>query len=177
MSEPSKYPDREGSELPQRLADELRAMHQMSADVSIPASLDQAVLRSARTGIARRIWHRRMLRWTGAAAAAAAALFLAVRVTTTTDPHTVPTSPPARNGPQLALREDLDHSGHVDILDAFYLARQLKAQRALSGAGQRDATRAAAPAQQEWDVTGDGEIDAHDVDAIARAAVRLGGTL
>lgn len=58
-----------------------------------------------------------------------------------------------------ALRkQDLDRSGRVDILDAFFLARQIEKQLEL---------------QNQWDVTGDGTINQKDVDAIASTAVRV----
>jgi hypothetical protein len=47
----------------------------------------------------------------------------------------------------------------VDILDAFTVAR---------------AIRANIVPRPEWDLTGDGKVDRGDVEAIARAAVRLG---
>ena len=56
------------------------------------------------------------------------------------------------------MREDLDHSGRVDILDAFALARRL------ASPGQIDL---------QWDMNGDGVVDERDVDVVARAAVRL----
>ena len=59
----------------------------------------------------------------------------------------------------VALRkQDLDRSGRVDILDAFFLARHIEKQLEL---------------QNQWDVTGDGTIDQKDVDAIASTAVRV----
>lgn len=58
-----------------------------------------------------------------------------------------------------ALRkQDLDRSGRVDILDAFFLARQIEKQLEL---------------KNQWDVTGDGTINQKDVDAIASTAVRV----
>ena len=60
---------------------------------------------------------------------------------------------------QLALvpREDFDHNGQVDILDAFALARQM-----------RDSEE-----EEEWDINGDGLVNQKDVDVIALAAVSL----
>jgi hypothetical protein len=55
-------------------------------------------------------------------------------------------------------KQDLDRSGRVDILDAFFLARQIEKQLEL---------------QSQWDVTGDGTINQKDVDAIASTAVRV----
>ena len=55
-------------------------------------------------------------------------------------------------------KQDLNRSGRVDILDAFYLARQIEKQLEL---------------QNQWDVTGDGNVNQKDVDAIASTAVRV----
>jgi hypothetical protein len=55
------------------------------------------------------------------------------------------------------LRADLDHSGQVDVLDAFLLARKL----------------AAGTAGPEFDLNGDGVVDRRDVDLAANQAVRL----
>ena len=59
---------------------------------------------------------------------------------------------------QALRKQDLDRSGRVDILDAFYLARQIEKQLEL---------------QSQWDVTGDGTVNQKDVDAIASTAVRV----
>ncbi len=59
---------------------------------------------------------------------------------------------------QTLRKQDLDRSGRVDILDAFYLARQIEKQLEL---------------QSQWDVTGDGTVNQNDVDAIALIAVRV----
>ncbi len=58
---------------------------------------------------------------------------------------------------QQDLRADLDHSGQVDVLDAFLLARKL----------------AAGTAGPEFDLNGDGRVDQRDVDFAANQAVRL----
>jgi hypothetical protein len=88
---------------------------------------------------------RLLLRWGGGAAAAAAVLLVALRVV------------PDR-------KAVFDPRARVTILDAFSLARQIKA------GGKID---------KSWDVTGNGVIDQGDVDAIAQRAVALppkGGT-
>ena len=59
--------------------------------------------------------------------------------------------------PQFA-REDLNHDGKVDILDAFQLAREIKSGKP--------------PAQIE-DFNGDGKVDAADVEILAKRAVSL----
>jgi hypothetical protein len=55
-------------------------------------------------------------------------------------------------------REDINRDGHVDILDAFQLARQLQ-----SGVEQARAL----------DFNGDGLVDHSDADALATRAVSL----
>jgi hypothetical protein len=88
---------------------------------------------------------RTLLRWGGGAAAAVAAvLVVALRLM----PDRLPVFHP---------------QARVTILDAFSLARQLKA---------------GAKIDKSWDVTGDGHVDQADVDALAARAVALpkGGT-
>ncbi len=55
-------------------------------------------------------------------------------------------------------REDLNHDGKVDILDAFTLAKQIK-----SGA----------PLKSALDINGDSVIDSRDFETIAAHAVKL----
>lgn len=57
-----------------------------------------------------------------------------------------------------AVRMDINKDGTVDVLDAFNLARQLKANE---------------PIRMEWDINSDGTVDRQDVDQVAFAAVRL----
>jgi hypothetical protein len=57
---------------------------------------------------------------------------------------------------------DLDRSGQIDIVDAYLLAVRV-------AAGEFVDAKGAGP-----DVTGDGEIDGRDVNALALASVRLG---
>lgn len=54
-------------------------------------------------------------------------------------------------------REDFDRSGKVDVLDAYRLALAIR----------RDADSA-----RNFDLDGDGRVDARDVDLVARRAVR-----
>ncbi len=56
------------------------------------------------------------------------------------------------------LKFDLNQDGHVDVLDAFQLARQIKA---------------GGPLDLKYDVNGDGVVDQRDVAAIASTAVSL----
>jgi hypothetical protein len=62
--------------------------------------------------------------------------------------------------PPAQQREDVDHDGKVDILDAFVVAKLIEAR------GQLDRT---------YDINGDGRIDGADVDRIAMAAVDTSG--
>jgi hypothetical protein len=62
----------------------------------------------------------------------------------------------AQSGPA-----DVDRSGGVDVLDAFAVARALKA----------------GVATPEMDVTNDGAVDGRDVEALLALAVRLPGAL
>jgi hypothetical protein len=127
---------------PARLAEDLRLL--VDREIPVPAATDEAILGPARRTLGRRRTLRR-LRWTGVAAA----LVLPARLRRS---HRQP-------GPdRVAWREDVDANGRVDILDAFVLARRL---------------RAGEPLDARWDVTGDGRVDAADVDRIARQAVRL----
>jgi hypothetical protein len=67
-----------------------------------------------------------------------------------------PGPPPARDS--AFARGDLNHDGHVDIVDAFALARQLK----------QGGTR-----NLQLDLNGDGVVDERDVAALAARAVKL----
>jgi len=57
------------------------------------------------------------------------------------------------------VREDINHDGRVDILDAFALARQIESGGTL---------------EARWDINDDGQINRADVGAIAARAVSLG---
>jgi hypothetical protein len=60
---------------------------------------------------------------------------------------------------QVALREDYDGNGRVDILDAYRLALAIDRGDAMA---------------ERWDLDGDGRIDGGDVSGIARRAVAVG---
>ena len=60
--------------------------------------------------------------------------------------------------PAAFAKEDINHDGYVDILDAFAVARQLK------GESRPDT---------HLDVNGDGVVDERDVQVIATRAVEL----
>jgi hypothetical protein len=135
-------------QLPPGLVRELNELHR----IDVPATIDASVLLRSRATIARNHRRRRLLQWAGAAASAAAAIVLAITI--------LHDRRPAQAPPSVALRQDLDGNGRVDILDAFWLARKL----------DKGASQAAA-----WDINGDGKVDQADVDSIAASAVRVGG--
>jgi hypothetical protein len=134
-------------QLPPRLVQALTDLHR----VEVPATIDASVLLRGRATLARARRQRRLLQWAGAAASLAAMIAVAVMI--------LHDRRPPRTTSTVALREDLDGNGRVDILDAFWLARRIGKE----------------PLQQVWDVNGDGKVDQQDVDAIAADAVRVGG--
>lgn len=58
---------------------------------------------------------------------------------------------------------DIDRNGHVDVLDAFALAREIKRHR----------TQPTPELPLAWDVDGDGRVDARDVELVTSEAVRI----
>jgi hypothetical protein len=119
----------------------------------IPPTVDEAVARAAQQHLegrqARRaLWLRWMPRLATAAGFAVVLVCLALLL-----PRSEPSK--ARN---TAGGMSLMHSGPVDILDAFALARQLKSG-SVPNAG--------------WDVNGDGVVDERDVATLAAQAVKL----
>jgi hypothetical protein len=125
-------------DLPAGLRADLKSLY--GGGPAASAKVERAILAQVPPHMARinrlRIW----LRYSGAAAAVAAALLIAIRLV----PH-----PPAF------------HEGQrVTILDAFSLARQLKAGRT---------------PDKSWDVNHDGKVDQADVDTLAQRAVAIGG--
>ena len=138
-------------ELPSRLAAELRRL--FDAGVGVPAAVDEAILRDARAGFARRRRFWLAARWIGAGAAAAAAVVvLAMNFYRDVPPTNVVTA---------NVEGDVDGSGRVDIVDALLLAKKVEG--------------GVAPAAMGEDVNGDGSVDRRDVDAVAAIAVRLPG--
>src|SRR5688572_1194856 len=123
MSSIPNHPEIRGdSDLSDVLAAELRATYRR--DISVPPSLDAAILREAKAGFARRRRFRLVWRGAAAVAAAAAVIVLAIQLR-----HSASSSSPVANvvpGPQqspLARGEDIDGNGKVNILDAFVVAK------------------------------------------------------
>ena len=124
-----------------------------SAPIFIPPTVDDAVLHAARRHLsqqkpARFKWSL-FIRW-GMAVAALLALLAIVPMA-------------LRKGSSSQgsrfVRGDLNHDGQVDILDAFTLAKELKA--------------GGHPSLQS-DINGDGVVDERDVATLASRAVSLG---
>jgi hypothetical protein len=129
-------------QIPAVLAEQLRAAASKTA-LFVPPSTDDAVLTRAREHFAevRRRPHRfSRVWWTAAAACIALAAMAGLSLFERTRYE----------------QADVDHSGQVDILDAFALARRLQQG---SAAGP--------------DVNGDGLVNKADVEAIAAQAVKL----
>jgi len=146
-------PDETEPTTSQAFRDDLAALFDQS--VPVPAEVDHAILAQARRQLRPRPSPWRVLRWP--AAAAAAALLLAVLLPTLQRASRRAPAPAAAER-SLPLRGDIDGDGRVDILDAFALARRLKAREALDAA---------------CDINGDGAVNRADVDTVATAAVRL----
>jgi len=110
--------------------------------------IDRAVMDAAARHLKRPHRSRRWVYWAGSAAAAMiVAGVLLMNFGKSANTHA-----------PVALKNDIDRNGAVDILDAFQLARQIGVT------DEPDPT---------WDANGDGVVDQKDVDAVAFAAVRL----
>ena len=137
----------ESPQAPARLISALKRLPRQK--VFVPRTIDEAILREAKRRLEkperpRFSWRHWVPRFAAVAIALAVVAYVILR-------HETITRRPA------FAREDLNHDGRVDILDAFAVARQLKS-------GQ------VAP---EGDVNGDGVVDRVDVETIASHAVRL----
>src|SRR5262245_31284137 len=147
MNESDHLDEREPG-VPQQFIQAITALHNQR--VAVPPEVDAAILDRACehlqsvAGERRRI---RLPRWL----AAVAAMILAMIVAGVWFQK--------RSAPPAFVREDLDHNGRVDILDAFALARKVQ-QGAVS---------------LEFDMNGDGMVNSQDIDAVAAQAVKLEG--
>ena len=146
---------------PPRLAAALRSLHLKAP--AVPQAVDGKILSAARVHLRSTCRSSIVTRgsapevrvvsfprvYSGLAVAAALALGLGLAFLFRPERGIAPT----------VVREDIDHSGRVDILDAFALARRLKIGAASAGA--------------EDDVNGDGVFDQRDIDRVAARAVKL----
>jgi hypothetical protein len=144
MKQPQDMPE-DGPRAPERLVEALKRSRETA--VFVPRTVDEFVLRTARRQLEPRrrgprawlVW----LRWTTVGAAACALLGFALF-------YNYPSKRPGAAYSALQKQQ-------VDILDAFALARKLKAGSALP----------------QDDVNGDGRVNDADVAALAARAVRL----
>lgn len=120
--------------------------------VFVPPTVDDAVLKIARQHLVRpkRVGFGALRTWLAWPAFAAACLVLIGWLYFALRPV---------NSIATLAREDLNHDGRVDILDAFQLARELHS-------GVQPASG--------LDLNGDGRVDQADVEHIAAQAVKLG---
>jgi hypothetical protein len=138
---------------PTKLVEALRRTQ--SARVFVPPAVEEAILRAARNQLAPTRQPSRSpfapwLRWSAFATACALLVFTVYQFT-----RPKSSSPDSR---QPLAREDVNRDGHVNILDAFQLARQVE-----SGAKP----------SLNSDVNADGVVDRRDAELIAAQAVKL----
>jgi Dockerin type I domain len=134
--------------------------------IFVPPGVDDRVLGEARAHLGRiaaqRRWRAAMWRRTGLAAGLAAAVTLVVWLGMQGAAERKPA--PAMS-PGVAIREDIDGNGKVNILDAFAVARAVQTRAASSSQAQPPG---------RFDMNGDGVVDQRDVDAVAARAVAIG---
>ncbi|MCF7958327.1 MAG: hypothetical protein K9M57_07765 [Phycisphaerae bacterium] len=154
-----QFEDESQLEFRQEFTDDLSALFSPSGQV--PGEVDRAILDRASAKLSRRSPMRVFWR-VAAGVAVAAVVMVGVMVWHGGQGDVVEKSPGSN---ELAFkarknlaREDVDQNGHVDILDAFALARRVK---------QADIM------DEKWDVNGDGVVDGADVDVVAMVAVKL----
>ncbi len=148
MNDSNRHNDENGLHAPEKLVAALKNIPRER--LFVPPAIDRAISSAARQHLekpaaSRKIFSRWLL-WPALATTCVALAAIAFVLTSR--------SP----GKPTLAREDLNHDGHVDILDAFALARQLRDGKA-------------APAG--LDLNGDGIVDRRDADIIAAHAVRL----
>ena len=147
MAEQKQHPEEASLQAPKELVEALN--HLQKERIFVPPTVDHAVLRGTREHL-RRLegpqsdW-KPWLSWAAMAACLALAVWLGERF-----------SHPTRARP--FAREDINRDGHVDVLDAFALARRIETGGTLD---------------PRWDINGDGRVDRADVNAIAARAVSL----
>src|SRR5206468_7646984 len=147
MAEQKQHPEEASLQAPEKLVEALN--HLQKERIFVPPTVDHAVLRGAREHLRRlegpQSGWKPWLSWAAMAACLALAVWLGERF-----------SNPTRA--RAFAREDINRDGHVDVLDAFALARQIETGGTLD---------------PRWDINGDGRVDRADVNAIAARAVDL----
>jgi len=148
-SDPNARHDGEKPQLPPALVAALKELP--SRRVFVPPTVDEAVLRAARRHLAReqRTGWAAVRSWLTWPALATACVVIAGFVFL---------QPKQRGEPNGFVREDRNHDGQVDILDAFQLAREVRAGRPLLPA---------------LDFNRDGVVDRRDAELVATRAVKL----
>jgi len=145
MDKTDQHDSEQNLEAPPRLVSALKEISHR--DVFIPPHVDRTILKAVQERLSPRAKLRfgNFRHWMLWQALAAACVFVAcIAWLLTTRPH--------------YAREDLNHDGKVDILDAFALARQVNSS---------------APLSTTSDINGDGVVDGRDVALIAAHAVQL----
>jgi hypothetical protein len=137
---------------PPRLQSALSGLY--GAGPAISRELDERILGAAREQAGRRARMRWVLRYAiGSVAAAAAVILIVINL-----PRREQAASQGGGPAAVAMADDLNRDGKLDILDAYLLAKGLADKQ---------------PLAKEWDVNGDGVINGKDVDAVALAAVKL----
>ncbi len=144
----------EEPQIPPRLSADLRQLY--GRGPTVPQSIDDAIMRTARDVIAAR--RRRMRLILGGSVVSAMAAAAAVLLIVMHPPQTDPNSRAA----MVQLRGDVNGDGHVDILDALALQRLIDRPAATLDTAH-------------YDLNGDGVVDRRDVESIAQAAVSMKG--
>jgi Dockerin type I domain len=142
--------EEQGLEAPEKLVAVLR--RSQAERVFVPPAVDETILRTARKHLApetqARFRWRPFLSWLVAATAVIVAVALVF----------VRFKPGGRTNPAGFAKEDINHDGRVDVLDAFAVARQLQH---------------GAVTDVRLDVNGDGVVDERDAQVIVTEAVKL----
>ncbi len=152
MKNKSEHPD---DKIPERLRRDMRELY--SPPRGVPLEVDMAIVNGAEKRLSKRKGRRNILRWV-ATGAAAAVIIMALSVSDLwrSRQESSPVDP-AKKTAQF-VREDIDCSGRVDILDAFTLAKMVEKGGEMPG---------------DWDMNADGVVNKDDVDSIANTAVKV----
>ncbi len=155
MTKRNPHPDSEPT-LPDDLIADIADLY--APPSGVPDEVDDEILFTAKEqlGNARRSW-----RW-GLVGVLAASIALVFGIELIMQPRRSmrQTETYVRQQAPAIVREDIDGSGRVDILDAFLMARRIEIDK---------------QSKAEWDINQDGRINQADVDAVALTAVRLNG--